>query len=101
ADVSLVSEDASGLERMADRLVDLQHHLVRCEQHVHALGRAVRRGEELERFLRDAPAGTFAPETREDLDAPLLADAAMAVQRALLCDAVGVRGDTDRWEQEA
>ena len=34
--VALVAEDAVELERVADRLVDLQHHLVGHEQQVHA-----------------------------------------------------------------
>ena len=41
--VALVAEDAVELERVADRLVDLQDHLVGGQQHVHHPGRAVRR----------------------------------------------------------
>ncbi len=99
--VALVAEDAVELERMADRLVDLQDHLVGQEQHVHRAARAVRRGDELECLGGQPPAGADEAEAREDFVAALLAYAAIAVQRAGLRVAVRVRGDRDPREQEA
>ncbi len=71
------------------------------QQHVHRAARAVRRGEQLERLVGDAAHRAVEAEAREDLVAALLADAAMAVQRARLRVAVGVRGDRHAREQEA
>ena len=100
-EVALVAEDAIELQRVADRFMDLQHHLVGREQRVHPARRAIRRGEELESFFGDPAAAVGEAEAVEDLDAALLADAAMAVQRAPLGDAVGVRGHGERREHEA
>src|SRR4051794_9706229 len=57
-EVAFVAEDAVELERMADGLVNLQHHLVGHEQHVHDTSRTVRCSEELQRFVREAPSPT-------------------------------------------
>jgi hypothetical protein len=73
--------------------VDLEDHLVGREQHVHGAARAVGRGEELERFLRHAPAGGLEPEPGQHLDAALLADAAVPVERTGLGDPVGMGRD--------
>ncbi len=81
--------------------MDLQHHLVRREQDVHPAGRAVRRGEQFERFVGEAPPGAAKAASREDFRAALLAEAALAVERAALRHAAGVRGDADRRVKEA
>ena len=100
-EIALVTEDAVELQRMSDRLVDLQHHLVGREQHVHSTRRAIRREQKLEPLFSDAGAGTVEADALEDLDAALLAHAALAVQRSLLRYAVGMRGDADRRIQVA
>ena len=99
-EVALVAEDAVELERVADRLVDLQDHLVGREQHVHRPVGAVRRGEELERFLGDPTRAALEPEAREDLVAALLADAAVAVERSGLRVAICMRGHRHARQQE-
>ena len=63
--------------------------------------RAVRRGDELERLVGDAARRAVEAEAREDLVAALLADAAVAVERARLRVAVRVRGHRHAGEQEA
>ena len=78
---------------MPDRFVDLQDHLIRHEQHIHSAARTVRRGKEFERLYRDPVHGAVEREARKDLLAALLADATMAVQRACLRVAIGVRSD--------
>ena len=67
---------------MADRLVDLQDHLIGHQEHVHRTGRAVWRCDELERLAGDPARGALEAEARQDFAAALLADAAVAVKRA-------------------
>jgi hypothetical protein len=100
-EVALVAEDAVELERMPDRFVDLEHHLVGREQHVHPPGRAVRCDQQFERLPGDAGARAAEAESVQDFGAALLADAAVAVQRAALCHAVIMGGDGERRIQEA
>ena len=100
-EIAFVAEDAVELQRMPDRLVDLQDHLVRRQQDVHRPARAVRCGDELERLLGDPAAGAAEAEALENLVAALLADAAVAVEGTGLRVTVGVRGDRDPWQQEA
>ena len=91
-EVALVAQDPVELQRMSDRLVDLQDHLVGHQEHVHRPGRAIGRGDELERLVGDPPRRAVEAETREDLAAALLADAAIAMERPRLRVAVGVSG---------
>ena len=42
-EITLVAEDAIKFQRMADRFVDLQHHLVRHKDDIHFPGRAIGR----------------------------------------------------------
>ena len=100
-EIALVAEDAVELERMSDRLVDLQHHLVGRQQDVHRPDGQFGASEQLQRLFGDTPTAACEAETLEDFDAALLADAALAVQRALLRDAVGMRGHADRRIQVA
>ena len=72
---------------MADRLVDLQDHLVGREQQVHRAARAVRRGEQLERLLGDARRGVAEAEAAEHLGAALPAERAGAERARLGVDA--------------
>ena len=99
-EIALVAQDAVELERMADRFVDLQDHLVGRQQHVHRAARAVRRSEQFQRLLRDPAAGADEAETGQDLDATLLANPAIAVERAVLGHAIRVRRDRHSRHQE-
>jgi hypothetical protein len=78
---------------MADRLVDLQDHLVRRQQHVHLAARAVRRRKQFERFQRDPVAAAHEGEPCQHFGSTLLARAAIAVERANLRDAVRMGRD--------
>jgi hypothetical protein len=69
--IALVAEDAIEFERVADRLVNLEHHLVWHEQHRHRSGGAVRRSHELQRFIRQSLAATYKPGTLDIVDASL------------------------------
>ena len=51
--VALVAQDAVQLQRMADTLVDLQHHLVRRQHQGAGVGRAGRGAQELHRLAAD------------------------------------------------
>ncbi len=99
-EIALVAQDAVEFQRMADRLVDLQDHLVRRQQHVHRAARAVRRRKQFERFLRDPAAAADESETRQHLGSALLAGSAIAVERANLRDAVRMGGDGHSRQQE-
>src|SRR3984893_61744 len=100
-EIALVAENAIELERMADRLVDLQHHLVGQQQRVHDTQRAVWRGEKLQRLVGDAGSAADVPETLEHRLAALLRKAAVAVQRAHLRISVSMRGDGQIRHDEA
>ena len=50
--VAFVAEDAIELERVADRFVDLEHHLVGHEHQITRAGGAVRRREQLHHLDR-------------------------------------------------
>src|SRR5215472_9320258 len=78
-EIAFIAEDAIELEGMSDRFVDLQDHLIGHQQYVHRPARAVRRGNDLERLLRDATPAAHEAEARQDLRATLLTWAAIAV----------------------
>src|SRR5205085_11480353 len=66
--VALVAQYAVELERVADRFMDLQHHLVGHQQQIHAAGWTIRRREQLQGFIREALAAPYEPivwQTRE------------------------------------
>ena len=86
---------------MADRLVDLQHHLVGQQQRVHDTARTVRRGEKLQCFIGDTGSAADKPEAFEHGLAALLRKAAIAVQRAHLGIPVGMRSDAQARHDEA
>jgi hypothetical protein len=100
-EVPLVAENAVELERMSDRLVDLQDHLVRHQQHVHRSARAIGGPDELERLLGNARIAPSNAKRPRILVASLLADPTMAVERPGLRDPTRVRGHRHTREQEA
>src|SRR5207253_986418 len=63
--------DPVELERMPDRLMDLQHHLVRHDHAVHLARPAVRRREQRERLVRAARAAADAAAALDLLEAAL------------------------------
>ncbi len=67
---------------MADRFVDLQHHLLRHQQQIHLAGRAVRRGEQFERLLRDAFAGAVKTRVIEHFNSALATVAIVLAAKA-------------------
>ena len=91
--VALVAEDPVEFERVADRLMDLQDHLVGCEQRIHHAGRAVGGGEQLERLVGDARRSVAEAVPTEHLGATLAAERVTAKRaglgvRALVCGCV-------------
>ena len=99
-EIAFVAEDAVELQRMSDRFMDLQHHLIGREQHIHSPRRAVGGREQLERFVGDAASAAGKAESGQDFGSALLADAALTVERALLRDAIRMRRYADRRIQE-
>ncbi len=89
-EVALVAEDAVELQRVADALVDLQHHLVRHQQHRHRARRAVRRHCERDRLSGET--GAVGQQTRR-LDHLVAALAAETVVLAAAGTRLGLAGD--------
>ena len=98
--VALVAENAVELQRVADRLVNLQDHLVGRQQHVHAAGRAVGRQKQLDGFLGNLRRGLAEAELVENFEAALPAIAAPAEAARLRFRAV-VGGGAERGHQGA
>ena len=80
-EVALVAQDAVELERVADALVDLQHHLVGHQQHVHLAFGAVGRAHQFQRLARDARALLREGSAVQHLQAALLAKAVVLPRR--------------------
>ena len=52
--IAFIAQDAIEFQRVADGLVNLQHHLVRHQDQVHVAAGAIGRLQQLQRFVRDA-----------------------------------------------
>ncbi len=98
--VALVAEDAIQLQRVADRLVDLQDHLVRHQQQVAAAARGVRRRQRLQGLVGDAWRGADQAEALDHFGAALLAGMVAAETAGLAVMAV-VGGDAGAGIDEA
>lgn len=98
--VALVAEDAIQLQRVADRLVDLQDHLVRHQQQVAAAARGVRRRQQLQGLVGDARRGADQAEALDHFGAALLAGMVAAETAGLAVMAV-VGGDAGAGIDEA
>ena len=92
--VALVAEDAVEFQRMPDGLVDLQDHLIGCEQDRQPARGAVRRQQHLQRFRRDAGRGIVEARLVEDLQ-PALTAVATSGESARLGVGAGVGGGTE------
>ena len=85
---------------MSDRFVNLQDHLIGQKQHIHRPARAIRRGEEPQRLARGSAAAADEVEPLEHRLPTLLREAAIAIERAGLGIAVGVRRHRDAGHHE-
>ena len=97
--VALVAEDAVELERVADRLVDLQDHLVGRDDQIHRAGRAVRRRQQLQCLRRQARRGVEEADGGQDLQSALATERVPA-EGACLRLGAGVGGGAERRQQE-
>ena len=98
--IALVAEDAVQFQRVADGLVDLQHHLVGHQQQVARALRGVRRQQQLQRLIGDFRAGTDQAAAADHIKATLLAEV-LAAQGAGLAVAAVVGGDVQARVDEA
>ena len=95
--IALVAQDAVELQRVADRFVDLQDHLVGHQQQVaRALGR-VRCQQQLQGFVGNARRGADQAEAVDHIEATLLAEVA-ATEGARLAVVAVVGGDVHAGE---
>ena len=99
--IALVTQYAIELKRVADRFVDLQHHLVRHQDYVHRARWAVGRAQQCQCVLRCLPATPAKARPLDDLHAALLAKTVVAAaKRARLRFAVRKRGYGERRHHE-
>ncbi len=91
-EVALITENTIEFERMADRFVNLQHHLIGHQQQIPLARRAIRRGQQLQRFIGDTDTRTVEAEACQHFHAALPQGAVVAAEGTHLRVAVGVCG---------